>query len=65
MSYRGYLEIQVEFRFQGVLVETYFLYNSTEEAKADFDMLIKMIGNEPTLLNEDHYIYNRSFRRFN
>ncbi len=52
VSYRGYLEIQVEFRLQGVLVETSFLYNSTEEAKADFDMLIKMIGNEPTLLNE-------------
>jgi len=52
VGYRGYLEIQVEFRLQGVLVETSFLYNSTEEAKADFDMLIKMIGEEPTLLNE-------------
>lgn len=52
ISYRGYLELTVEFVLAGVEVETAFTYESVEKAKADFEMLIDMISDDPTLLVE-------------
>ena len=52
ISYRGYLELTVEFVLAGVEVETAFTYESVEKAKADFEMLIDMINDDPTLLVE-------------
>lgn len=55
IRYRGYLELSVCFRLQDVEVETAFTYESVEDAKADFEMLIGMVSNDPTLLTEESY----------
>ena len=55
IRYRGYLELSVQFRLQDVEVETAFTYESVEDAKADFEMLIGMVSNDPTLLTEESY----------
>ena len=52
ISYRGYLELQVEFKLAGNEVQTAFTYESVEKAKADFEMILDMISDDPTLLVE-------------
>tara|TARA_B100000953_G_C17692897_1_gene316175 strand:+ start:272 stop:499 length:228 start_codon:yes stop_codon:yes gene_type:complete len=53
LKFRGYLEIMVTFRLEDVEVETAFTYDSTQKARDDFEMLIDMISDEPTLLTEE------------
>ena len=46
-------EITVKFKLDNVVVETTFTYESAVEARDDYQMLIDMVSDSPTLLQED------------
>ena len=45
-------EITVKFKLDNVVVETTFTYESAVEARDDYQMLIDMVSDAPTLLQE-------------
>ena len=45
-------EITVKFKLDDVVVETTFTYESAVEARDDYQMLIEMVKDGPTLLQE-------------
>ena len=45
-------EVTVKFRLDNVIVETTFTYESAVEAQTDYQMLIDMVSDSPTLLQE-------------
>jgi hypothetical protein len=53
ISYRGHFEIRIKFKLEDVIIETEFEYNTISEAQDDYQMLIDMIDNTPSLLTED------------
>ena len=45
-------EVTVKFKLDNVVVETTFTYESAVEARDDYQMLIDMVSDAPTLLQE-------------
>ena len=45
-------EITVKFRLDDIIVETSFTYETADEARKDYQMLIDMVSDAPTLLQE-------------
>jgi len=45
-------EITVKFKLDNVVVETTFTYESAVEARQDYQMLIDMVSDSPSLLQE-------------
>jgi|GEM_PF-1331946 len=56
ISYWRGIHLCIKFKLEDVIIETEFTYNTIDEAKNDYQMLIDMIGNTPTLLQEDNDI---------
>tara|TARA_B110000014_G_C19660511_1_gene347227 strand:- start:107 stop:382 length:276 start_codon:yes stop_codon:yes gene_type:complete len=52
IKYYSLDELTVVFELDDVEIETGFTYESIDEARADYQMLIDMVSNSPTLLQE-------------
>tara|TARA_B100000586_G_C19902685_1_gene339815 strand:+ start:354 stop:626 length:273 start_codon:yes stop_codon:yes gene_type:complete len=52
ISYHSNEELTVVFALDDVEIETSFEYETIDKARADYNMLIDMISNSPTLLEE-------------
>jgi hypothetical protein len=50
-------EISVKFKLNDVIVETTFKYDTGNKARADYEMLIEMVKEGPTLLQEEIEAY--------
>ena len=50
-------EITVKFKLDDVIVETTFKYDTGFKARADYEMLIEMVKDGPTLLQEEIEVY--------
>ena len=50
-------EITVKFKLDDVVVETTFKYDPGFKARADYEMLIEMVSESPTLLQEGVQAY--------
>lgn len=55
ISYWRGIHLAVKFRLEDVEIETEFEYNSIEEARIDYQMLLDMVKGEPTFLKEEVY----------
>ena len=51
-------ELIVVFSLEEVEIETSFTYDTVAEARADYNMLLDMLSNSPTLLEEGIKIVN-------
>jgi len=58
ISYHNNDELEVVFALDDVEIETSFTYETIEKARADYKMLIDMISNSPTLLEEGIKLVN-------
>lgn len=58
ISYHNNDELEVVFALDDVEIETSFTYENIEKARADYKMLIDMISNSPTLLEEGIKLVN-------
>ena len=56
ISYWRGIHLCIKFRLENVIIETEFTYNTIDEAKDDYQMLIDMIDNTPQLLQEENDI---------
>ena len=54
ISYWRGIHLCVKFRLEDVIIETDFEYNSIAEARDDYQMLLDMIKDKPTLLMEEN-----------
>ena len=52
ISYHSNDEITVKFKLDDIVVETSFTYETAAEARDDYQMLIDMVSDAPTLLQE-------------
>ena len=52
ISYHSTNEITVKFKLDDVIIETSFEYETVGEARDDYQMLIDMVSDSPTLLQE-------------
>jgi hypothetical protein len=50
-------EITVKFKLDNVIVETTFKYDTGNKARTDYEMLINMVQDSPTLLQEGIEVY--------
>ena len=50
-------EITVKFKLDNVVVETTFTYESAVEARQDYQLLIDMVSDSPSLLQEGFEAY--------
>tara|TARA_B100001245_G_C22595048_1_gene295041 strand:+ start:279 stop:551 length:273 start_codon:yes stop_codon:yes gene_type:complete len=58
IKYHSLDELTVVFNLDDIEVETGFTYETIEDARTDYQMLIDMISNSPTLLEEGIKIVN-------
>ena len=56
ISYSGRFDIKIKLKIKDVVIETEFEYDSIAEAQDDYQMLIDLIDNTPTLLTEENDI---------
>ena len=57
ISYHSNNEITVKFKLDDVIIETSFEYETADEARKDYQMLIDMVSDTPTLLQEGMEVY--------
>ena len=57
-------EITVKFKLDNVVVETTFTYESAVEARQDYQMLIDMVSDSPSLLQEGIEAYCEDLENF-
>jgi hypothetical protein len=55
ISYWRGIHLAVKFRLEDVEIETEFTYNTIDEAKDDYQMLLDMVQGKPTFLQEEVY----------
>tara|TARA_B100000953_G_C17981548_1_gene409261 strand:+ start:285 stop:548 length:264 start_codon:yes stop_codon:yes gene_type:complete len=55
ISYWRGIHLAVKFNLEDVEIETEFEYNSIEEARLDYQMLLDMVKGKPTFLQEEVY----------
>ena len=55
ISYWRGIHLAVKFNLEDVEIETEFKYDSIEEARIDYQMLLDMVKGKPTFLQEEVY----------